>query len=139
MGKRSAKLFHSNVFARDGFDDVGAGDEHLTGFVDHDDEIGQSWRVDRAPCCGPTDNRNLGDNPGGLGIAFEDFTIFSERDDAFLDSGSPRIQDANERNLRREGEVHYLDDFVPRHLSQGSTKDGEVLRENGHLTPVNGP
>ena len=40
VGAGSAEVFHTDVFPRDGFDHVGAGDKHLTGLVDHDDEVG---------------------------------------------------------------------------------------------------
>jgi hypothetical protein len=38
---RATQLLHRDVLAGDGLDHVGAGDEHLAGLIDHDDEVGQ--------------------------------------------------------------------------------------------------
>ena len=40
-GWGATEFLHGDVFAGDGLDDVGPGDEHLAGLVDHDDEVGQ--------------------------------------------------------------------------------------------------
>ena len=50
MGARATKLFHANVFAGHGLDDVWAGDKHVRGLVDHDHEVGQRWGVNRSTC-----------------------------------------------------------------------------------------
>ncbi|CAH0321007.1 hypothetical protein SRABI91_05431 [Rhodococcoides fascians] len=41
VGVRATEFFHRHVLPGDGLDDIGAGDEHLTGAIDHDHEIGQ--------------------------------------------------------------------------------------------------
>lgn len=46
MGVGAAEFLHGDVFTGDGLDDVGSGDEHLAGLVDHDDEVGQGGGVD---------------------------------------------------------------------------------------------
>ncbi len=65
VGVRAAEVFHGDVFAGDGFDDVGAGDEHLGGLVDHDDEVGQGGGVDVAAGGGAHDQGDLRDDAGG--------------------------------------------------------------------------
>jgi len=102
---RRHRVLHTDVFTGDGFDDVGAGDKHLTGFIDHDDEIGEGRRVDRTTCCGPTNNRNLGNHPRSLGIAFEDFAIFPSAITPSWILAPPESQDAYEGTLVGEGEV----------------------------------
>jgi hypothetical protein len=36
VGAGAAEVLHRDVLAGDGLDDVGAGDEHVRGLVDHD-------------------------------------------------------------------------------------------------------
>ena len=44
----AAELLELDVLAGDALDDLGAGDEHVRGLVDHDDEVGDGGGVDRA-------------------------------------------------------------------------------------------
>ena len=50
VGLRAAEFLHGDVLTGDGLDDVGSGDEHLAGLVDHDDEVGERGAVDVTAC-----------------------------------------------------------------------------------------
>ena len=55
----TAELFKADLFVRDGFDDIWPGDEHVRGVLDHEDEIGDRRRVDRAASAGAHDQRDF--------------------------------------------------------------------------------
>src|SRR6478735_632308 len=138
VGVRAAQIFHGDVFAGDGFDDVGAGDEHLGGLVDHDDEVGQGGGVDVAAGGGSHDQGDLGDDAGGLDVAVEDFAVQAEGDDAFLDAGAGAFVDADQGAAGLEGEVHDLDDFFAVDFAEGAAEDGGVLGEHADVAAVDG-
>ena len=75
VGVRAAELLHRHVLAGDGLDDVGPGDEHLAGLVDHDDEVGQRGGVDVPACRGAHDQRDLRDDAGGQDVVAEDAAV----------------------------------------------------------------
>ena len=48
VGERAAEVFMSDLFTGDGADHVGAGDVHLAGALDHEDEVHDRGGVDAA-------------------------------------------------------------------------------------------
>ncbi len=98
VGVGATEVFHGDVFAGDGLDDVGAGDEHLAGLVDHHHEVGQGGGVDVTTGSGAHDQRDLRDHTGGLHVAVEDLAVEAEGDDAFLDAGAGAFVDADQRS-----------------------------------------
>ena len=137
MSERPTEFFHTDVFPGDCFDDVGTGDKHLTGLVDHDYEVREGRRIHCTAGCGATHNRNLRNNTRGAGIALENLTVFPQRSYTLLDSGSAGIQDANHGDFCGQGKVHDLDDLVACHLAQRTTEHGEVLAKEGDLASMN--
>jgi hypothetical protein len=75
---RAAEFLHADVLAGDGLDDIGTGDEHLAGLVDHDDEVGQRGGVDVATGRRTHDQRDLRDHTGGQDIVAEDPAVEAE-------------------------------------------------------------
>ena len=136
VGARPAQLLHADVLAGDRLDDVGAGDEHVRGLVDHDGEVGDGGGVDRAACARAEDQADLGDDAGGVDVAAEDLRVQREGDDALLDPGAAGVVDADDRAADAGGEVHDLDDLLAEHLAEAAAEDGEVLGEDAHLAPV---
>ena len=64
VGPGAAELLHRDVLAGDGLDDVGPGDEHVGGAVDHDREVGDRGGVDVAARAGAHDHaRSAGSRP----------------------------------------------------------------------------
>lgn len=63
VGVGATEVFHGDVFAGDGLDDVGAGDEHLAGLVDHHHEVGQGGGVDVTTGSGPMISEICGITP----------------------------------------------------------------------------
>ncbi len=136
VGARAAEVLHRDVLAGDGLDDVGTGDEHRRGLVDHDREVGDGGGVDVAAGAVAHDHRDLRDDAGGVHVAAEDLAVQAERDDALLDAGAGALVDADDRAAGLEREVHDLDDLLAVDLAEGAAEDGEVLREHAGLAPV---
>ena len=64
--------------------------------------------------------------------------VFSECDNALLNSSTTGIEHSNQRDTGLDCQFHDLDDLVSRGLTKRATKDCEVLRVNRNLTAVNG-
>ncbi len=138
VGARAAELLHRHVLAGDGLDDVGAGDEHVGGLVDHDREVGDRGGVDVPAGAGAHDHRDLRDHPRRVHVAPEDLAVEPERDDTLLDAGAGALVDADDRAAGLDGEVHHLGDLLAVDLAQRPAEDGEVLGEHAHLAAVDG-
>ncbi len=136
VGVGAAEVLHRDVLAGDGLDDVGAGDEHLAGLVDHHDEVGESGGVDVTTGRGAHDQRDLRDDTGGLHIAVEDLTVEAEGDDTLLDARAGAFVDADQRTAGLEGQVHDLDDLLAVDLAEAAAEDGGVLREDADVAAV---
>ena len=95
MCERTTQFFHADVLAGDGFNHIGACDEHLAGLVHHDDKVGQRRRVDGASGSWPADDRDLRNDSRSTGVSFEDFTVFSKRNNTLLDACPTRVQDSD--------------------------------------------
>ena len=130
MDARAAELLHGHIFARDGLDDVRAGDEHVAGLLDHKDEVGDDGRVDRAAGAGPHDGRNLRDDAAREHVAGEDVCVAGEADDTLLDAGAARVVEADNGRARLHRQVHDLADLLGEGARERAAEDGEVLRKD---------
>ena len=138
VGVGAAEFLHGDVLAGDGLDDVGAGDEHLAGLVDHDDEVGQCGGVDVPAGRGAHDQRDLRDDAGGLDVVVEDAAVEAEGDDTFLDAGAGAVVDADQRAAGLDGQLLDLDDFLAVHLAEGAAEHCGVLAEHADVAAVDG-
>ena len=138
VGPGAAELLHRDVLAGDGLDDVGSGDEHVRGAVDHDREVGDRGGVDVAAGAGAHDQADLRDHAAGVHVAAEDLAVQAQRDDALLDAGAGALVDADDRAAGLDGEVHDLGDLLAVDLAQGAAEDREVLGEHARLAAVDG-
>lgn len=135
---RAAEFFEGDVFTGDGFYDVGAGDEHVAGLFDHEDEVGEGGRVDGAAGARPHDGANLGDDAGGERVAQEDVGVAAEADDPFLDACAAGVVDADDGRAVAHRHVHDFDDFFGVDAAEAAAKDGEILAEDVDETAVYG-
>ena len=138
VGPGAAELLHRDVLAGDGLDDVGPGDEHVRGAVDHDREVGDRGGVDVPAGAGAHDHADLRDDARGVHVALEDLAVEAEGDHALLDPGAGALVDADDRAAGLDGEVHDLEDLLAVHLAERAAEDREVLGEHAHLAAVDG-
>ena len=138
VGVGAAEFLHRDVLTGDGLDDVGAGDEHLAGLVDHDDEVGQRGGVHVPARCGAHDQRDLRDDARGEDVVAEDLAVEAERDDALLDAGARAVVDADQRAAGLDREFLDLDDLFAVDLAEAAAEHRRVLAEDAHLAAVDG-
>ena len=125
---RAAQLFLRDFFVRHGADHVRAGDEHVGGLVDHEDEVGDGGRVDSAAGAWAHDGGELRHHARGQRVAQEDVRIAGERDDALLDARAAGVVQPDDGRADPHGGVHDLDDLGGVGLRERAAEDGEVLR-----------
>ena len=135
---RAAQLLEGDLLAGDGLHDVRAGDEHLAGLVDHDDEVGERGGVD-VPAGGRAHHQgDLRDDAGGVHVALEDLAVEAEGDHALLDARAAALVDADDRAAVLHREVEDLDDLLAVHLAEAAAEHGDVLGEDRDRPAVDG-
>ena len=130
MAHRPAELLELDLLAGHRLDHLGAGDEHVRGLLDHEDEVGHGGGVDGAAGARAHDQADLRDHAGALDVADEDVAVGAQRDDALLDARAARVVDADHRRPDLRGQVHDLDHLLGHHLAERAAEDGEVLGED---------
>ena len=135
VAHRPAQLLELDFLAGHGLDHFRAGDEHVRGLFDHEDEVGHRRRVDGAAGAGAHDQADLRDHAGAFDVAGEDVAVGAERDDALLDPGAAGVVDADDRRPDLGGEVHHLAHLLRHHLAETAAEDGEVLGEDEDSSP----
>ena len=103
VGHGAAELVLGDLFVGDGLDDVGAGDEHVGGVVDHEDEVGDGGRIDGSAGAGAHDGGDLRDDAGGEGVAQEDVGVAGERHHAFLNARAAGVVEADDGRADAHG------------------------------------
>ena len=68
----------------------------------------------------------------------EDAAITGERNNAFLNTSTGTIVEADQRRTNRKSEIHHLVDLLGEDLTKCSTENGEVLREHEDLASIDG-
>ena len=126
----AAEVLHGDFLVSHGLDDLGAGDEHETRLLDHQDEVGHHRGVHRAAGAGPHDRRNLRHDARRENVANEDVSVAGEADHAFLDPCPCAIVEADHRRAGLHGEVHDLDHLLGEGARQAAAEHREVLRED---------
>ena len=139
VGHRAAQRLELDLLAGDRLDHLGAGDEHVRGLLDHEDEVGHGRGVDGAARARAHDRRDLRDHPGALDVADEDVAVGAERDHALLDPRPAGVVEPDHRRADLGGEVHDLAHLLRHHLAQRAAEDREVLAEDEHRPPVDRP
>ena len=110
----------------------GPGDEHVGSLVDHQNEVGNRGRVNRASGAWAHDGGNLGNDSAVQRVAQEDVGVSGQRHDAFLNAGASGIVEADHGSSHFGGEVHDLHDLGGVGFGERSAEDGEILGEDKH-------
>ena len=96
----AAQILGTDLLVGDRLDHIRPGDEHVGGFLHHEDEIGDGRAVDRAAGAGSHDAGDLGNDPAGHDVAVKDLAVGGQGVDAFLDAGAARVVQADDRARR---------------------------------------
>ena len=126
---RAAELVLRDLLVRHRLDDVGAGHEHVARALDHDVEVGDRRRIDRAAGARAHDRGDLRHDAGGERVAQEDVGVAAERQHAFLDARAARVVEPDDRRAHLHRQIHDLHDLRGVGLRERAAEDGEVLRE----------
>jgi hypothetical protein len=139
VGHRAAELFLRDLLVSHGPDHVGAGHEHVARAFDHDVEVGDRRRVDRAAGARAHDGGNLRDHARGERVAEKDVGVAAEREHAFLDPRPSGVVQSDDRGPHLHREIHDLHDLRGVRFRQRPAEDGEVLRERVDRPAVHAP
>ena len=126
---RAAELLLGDFLVGHRPDHVGTGHEHVARALDHDVEVGDRRRVDRAAGTRAHDRGDLRDHARRQRVAQEDVGVAAERQHAFLDARAARVVQADDRRAHLHRQVHDLDDLGGVGLRERAAEDREVLRE----------
>ena len=96
MRERTPELFQGHVLASDGLYDVRAGNKHVARTLDHENKVGQRWRVDRATRTRSEDDRDLRNDSRCACIAMKDAAVSVQTRHAFLDACARAIVQSND-------------------------------------------
>ena len=130
VGLGAAEVLAIHVLVGHGLHDVRTGDEHVARALDHDGEVGDGGRIDRATGTRPEDDRDLRHDSGRQDVAQEDVGVATQRHDTFLDPRATRIVEPDDRCTDFHRQVHDLADLLGVRLRQRSTEDREILAED---------
>ena len=86
VGDGATQVFRADLFVGHRLHDIRPRDKHVRTVFDHEDEIGQSRRVNRTARRWAHDHADLRNHATGHHIALEHFGIASQRSHAFLDT-----------------------------------------------------
>ena len=125
---RAAEVFHRDVLAQNRLDDVRSGDKHLRDIFNHEYEVGQRRRINRAAGTRAENQGNLRDNARSDGVAIEDFAVAGQRADTLLDTGATGIVDTDNRAFHLQCMVHNLGNLAGVLETQRTAGHREVLR-----------
>jgi len=106
MGHGPAQGIEIHFFAGDGADDIRPGDKHVAQVTGHDDEIGQTGRIDRAAGAGAKHDGNLRHDAAGLSVVPKKIAVAGQAVDAFLNARADRVVEADHRMAALQGQVH---------------------------------
>ena len=127
VGHGAAQLLGVDLLAGHGFDNIGAGDEHLTGLIHLEDEIGEGGGINGAAGAGAHDGGDLRNNTGSGGIAEEDLAVAFQTVQTLLDTGAAGVVHADHGRADLAGVFEDLADLIGLNLTHGAADDGEIL------------
>ncbi len=138
MHGSAAQLFLVHHLAGDALHHGGAGQEHVGGVFHHEGEVREGGGIHRTAGAGTHDAADLRHHAGREDVALENLSIAGQGIDAFLDTCTAGIVEADARGAVAQGHVLYLADFLAHGLGQGTAAHREVLGKNVNQAAVDG-
>ena len=136
---RAAQVLGGDLFVGHRLHHIRAGDVHIARALDHEDEVGQRRRVDRAARAGPEDRRDLRDHSTRLHIAQEQAGVAGQRHHALLNARAAGIIQADDRDPQPHRGIHQPRDLARVLFRQRAAEDGEVLAEDRDRSAIDQP
>src|SRR5215211_794509 len=108
----STECFLRDLFMSHCLDHVRTGNEHVRRVFDHDIEIGNGRTVDSPSGTWSHDATDLRDHTARERIAQKDICISTETDNTFLNPGTTRVVQPDNRSTDLHCQIHHLADFL---------------------------
>ena len=83
----TAQAFLIDNLAQHFLHNLGTGEEHIAGVLDHHHKVGEGRRIHTAAGAGTHDQRDLGNDAAGQNVAFENLAETGHGGNAFLNTG----------------------------------------------------
>ena len=136
VGVGAAQLFFTYLFVRNGFHDVGAGNEHVAFLLHHEDEVGEGGRVAGSAGTRAEYGRDLGYDTRSDGVLVEYRGISREAVHALLYAGASRVVEGNDGGAVFERELLHFHDFGGVAFAQRTAVCREVIGIDKDQAPV---
>ena len=137
MDIRAAQALCVDHLAGDGFDHVRAGEEHIGGFLNHNQHVSEGRGVGRPTRARAHHYADLRHNARVLGVAAEDLSVSAQAVHGLLNARATRVDQADDGRAVANGHIHRAANFSAVHLAQRATQHGKVLCVNIHRPSVN--
>ena len=138
VNRCTAELLLIDNFAQYFLDNLRAGEEHVGRVLDHQHEVGEGRRIDRTAGAGTHDAGDLRNDTRCKNITLEDLAKACHRSDAFLNAGTTRVVETDERSAYTHGHVHDLADLLGHGDAKRTTADRKVLSIEEDESPADG-
>ena len=125
---RAAEIFGRYLLSEHLLDDRGTGDEHLARTADHEDDIGQGWRVRADADARAHHRRELRHRAGGLAVRVEDAADRARDLEPLLDARAGGVPEPDDRQSERPRPVDRVRDLLAVGGAHGAGHDAPVLR-----------
>ena len=132
----TAQLLLVHDLSGHGFDNCWAGQEHITGFLHHQGEVGQGGGIHGTAGAGAHNHADLRHHAAGEYIALENLAVAGKGIYAFLDPGAAGIVQSDHGSTGAHSHIHHLAYLFRHRLAQGAAVDREVLGKHEHKPSV---
>src|SRR5205085_7189330 len=99
----------------------------VAGLLNHENKVGDGWRVDGTTCTRTHNSRNLWDDARGQCVTEKNICICSQTHDPFLNASPTGVVEADDRCAVFHSQVHNFANLLRMSLGERATEDGEVL------------
>ena len=123
----ATQFFFSYLFIGHRLYHIGTGNKHVALLFHHKDKVGQCRRVAGTTRTRTQDGRNLRNNTRSDGVLIEDRCITGKTVHTFLNTGTARIIQCNNRRTVLQGKFLHLDNLGCIGFTQRTTVCGEVV------------
>ena len=125
-----------DVFTHHLFDDSRTRKEHLARVLSHENEVAESRRIAGTTSAGAHDHGDLRNHARSPHVAGHNGAITSEREHAFVDTGSTAIVHGDKRSTGFDSHVHHAANLFGVALAQGAATHRKVLGGCKHQTAI---